>query len=186
MSRHNPEGDTSTADVQTIDTIVVNVNDVLDTIQRNNEEYKDDKRSQILRITPPFDKEVKAEIHIDTGGNYPPEMTPKPIHLSPAELFEGGVTLPESVTYPNLHTEKSRFRDQHGAREDDGSTRPLTDDDQEKWNEWWETTMEQWEMQARWVMEDDQDITLGDRYPNSPTTTVTVRFVDEGSNDPQC
>jgi len=70
-----------------IETVVVDPDDVVEAFRRNaTEEHP--LRSHVLRLSPPFDTEEHAELHVQEGPKrYPPEG-PEPLHLEPATFVE--------------------------------------------------------------------------------------------------
>lgn len=161
-----------------LETIVVDADDVLDLFRRNARDA-DEQRTHSLRVSPPFEGEREASLHVSQQGNYyPPEMDPKPIHIGINHLFGGrpDARIDAALAYPDRLTEKSLFRDEFDARTEDGENRALTDDEQDEWDAWWDTAIEVWESNVRAAMRNPREIELGGLYAEQPTTTVMVRF----------
>ena len=163
-----------------LETIVVDPEDVIEMMRRN---ARDESRqcNHSLRITPPFDGEVRAKHHTSQQGNrYPPEISVKPIHLG-ASVFLAGHTnyhypaFPESCRYPNRQEERARFRDQFGYKNDDGSYRQLTGDEEQEWEEWWSNVIEVWENSVRANLK--EEVIFGDIVGGETVKTrVGIRY----------
>lgn len=172
------------ADVQTI---VVDADDVVETMKRNWRD-EDEQRSHVLRVTPPFDGECCANTHVSEDHNYyPPEVDPKPVYLTPAAFIachSAGTrhpNFPNHLRHPSHHEQRRLFYEEHDLLDDDGG-RPseLSDKKEEKWNEWWETVRNEWESGIRHALENTDQLTLTGQNPNVSETTVDVRV---GTNE---
>lgn len=169
------ERDHPTADLETI---VVEVDDVIETMRRNKRDERE-QRSHVLRVSPSFEGERKATPHVsETHTYYPPEMDPKPIHLSPAALLLGhdaGAHHPDyrdEWTYPDMTEERALFRNERDINEDD---RPLSDELEDEWDEWWTTVVEMWEDRVRHALKHTDELMLTSQHPEIGNTTVAVR-----------
>jgi len=180
----SPEQSNNEHKAADLETIVVDREDVIE-MMRRNERDRDKKTSHSLRITPPFDGEVRAKHHTSHQGNrYPPEVSVKPIHLG-ASVFLAGSTLPYhpdfpgTCRYPHRHDERARFRDQFGYKRDDGSYRELTEEEEEEWNEWWSNVIEVWENEVRRNLKDEATLE-SQTMDGMVQTTVEIRYETDG------
>lgn len=180
----NTTSDMSEHPAANIETIVVDPDDVIETMRRNKRD-ETEKRTHVLRISPPFDGEKTASTHVSHPRGYPPEMDPKPLHFRPASLLVGhgaGSRHPDyrdEWNYPDRNTQKSLFRDEFDARGPDGENRELTEDEEEDWEKWWETAVEMWEDRVRHAVQKTEAVTLTSQHPNIEETTVDVQFETE-------
>lgn len=168
-----------------LETIVVDPDDVIAAMRRN-ERDQNESRSHVLRVSPPFEGEQQATPHVDEDHTrYPSDIT-RPLHLSPGSLVVGhaaGTRHPDwrnEWSYPNLHEERSLFRDEFDAHGSDGDNRALTDDEQAEWDEWWETAVEMWEDSVRHALKQTDELTLTSQHPDVAAATVAVRFEGAG------
>ena len=165
-----------------LDTVVVNPDDVVEAMRRNKRD-EDEQRSHDLRVTPPLEEEKKATPHVSEAHTYyPPELSQKPLHISPEAFIVGhwaGSHHPDfrnEWCYPDYGTEQHRFRDEIDAWDDDGTVRPLTDDEEDDWDEWWNTVVEMWENRVRNALKKTEELTFTSQYPDVEGTIVAVRF----------
>jgi hypothetical protein len=165
-----------------IDTITVDPDDVVDAMRRNHRD-QDEQHNHVLRVTPPFDGDRRAKPHVSEAHTYyPPELSQKPIHTGPEWFIIGddaGSRHPDwrnEFSHPDYGTEKARFRDEIGARDDNGGYRQLTDDEEAEWDDWWETVVEMWEDRVRTALKSTEELTLTSHHPDSENPTVDVRF----------
>jgi hypothetical protein len=168
-----------------IETIVVNPNDVIKAMRRNNRD-KDEQRSHNLRVSPPFEGEKTAILHVSQEGNYyPAEMSYKPIHLPPAAVVVGhmhGSARPEwesHLNFPNRSEARSRFREENDLYGDEtGEQLPIAghDEREAEWEEWWGVTVETWESHVRQVLQTTDEIVLPAQNPEGSAITVDVRL----------
>ena len=124
-----------------IETVVVDPNDIVETFERNAEE-ENQLRTHVLRLTPPFDDEVRAEPYVQEGPKrYPPGGGPDPLHLEPATFVRN-----ENGVHPNeTHIAvPTRQRAREAAREDHGN-----DVDGETVEEYYESVLDEWENRVR-------------------------------------
>jgi hypothetical protein len=170
-----------------LQTIVVDPDDVVEAMRRNHRD-QDDQRSHALRVSPPFAGEQTATPHVSEAHTYyPPELSETPIHIGPAAFIVGDDAgsrhsdWRNEWSHPDYGTEKARFRDEIGARDDNGGNLPLTDDEEAEWDDWWETVVEMWEDRVRTALKSTEELTLTSRHPDVDDTTVNVRF--ETSDD---
>jgi hypothetical protein len=164
-----------------IDVIVVDEDDVVETMQRNRRD-ENEQRSHVLRVTPPFAGEKRAKTHVsENHTHYPPDMDPKPLHFGPEAFLVGHSAgsrhseWRDEWRHPNIHEQKSLFRDEYDAHGEDGGNRELTDDEEEKWTRWWDTAVEMWESEVRHALGTTDQLTLTSQHPNVSETTVYVR-----------
>ena len=123
-----------------IETIVVDPDDVIEALRFNGQppEYKNRRRA-VIRLHPAFEAEQEGSLFYTEQGNYyPPEMSPKPIHLRPG-LFVNDDAMP----IPHRGEERSRARDE------------LDDPTDEEIEEWVETAFEVWENDVRQRLVDE-------------------------------
>lgn len=163
-----------------LETIVVDPDDVVTTMKRNERDAPW-PRSHVLRITPPFEGEQTAKPHVDEEQTYyPPELDPKPLHVDAKTFLTGHSNpdypaYPEECVYPSHHDSRGRFYDHYDLCDEHGD-RPseLTDEQEQMWDEWWETELEVWEDHVRHHLKDS--ITLSSQHPSVQETTVQVRY----------
>lgn len=71
-----------------VDSVVADPDDIVETFVRNADS-ESRLESHVLRLSPPFEGDVRAEPHVQEGPKrYPPERTPEPIHLTPGTFVE--------------------------------------------------------------------------------------------------
>lgn len=163
-----------------VETIVVDPEDIIEMMRRNARD-RDEQRGHSLRISPPFDGELRATPHVTQKDKYyPVDLSQKPIHLG-ASVFLAGHShfrhpdFPEVCRYPDRHTQRSRFRDELGYTRDDGSYRELTDEEEAEWEEWWDTVLEVWREEVRANLKNEA--TLESRTVDGMLeTTVEIRY----------
>lgn len=188
------ESPTATADGESstdppaadVDTIVVDPDDVVEAMRRNDRD-QDEQRTHVLRITPSFEGEKEATPHVSEAHTYyPPELSQKPLHIGPEAFIVGhgaGSRHPDwrpEWAYPRLHEERSLFRDEFDARDQHGENRPLTDDEEDEWEDWWDTAVGLWEDRVRHALRNTEELTLtGHPDPDMEDTTVEVAIVDD-------
>lgn len=175
-------GSTTDHQAAAVETIVVDPDDVVEAMKRNHRD-QDEQRSHTLRITAPFKGEKEATPHVSEAHRYyPPELSQKPIHIGPEAFIVGhaaGSRHPDwwnQWAYPNLHEERSLFRDEFGARDEHGENRPLTDEEEDEWGEWWDAAVEMWEDRVRHALQNVDELTLTSQDPAVEDTTVRVRY----------
>ena len=152
-----------------LETVIVDQEDVIEMFRRNARD-ETEQRTHVLRITPPFEGEMEASLHVsEANAHYPSEMDPTPIHLGAEHLFEGrpDAQLSDTLCYPDRSVERQLFRSENDVAPDEV--------DEDEWQEWWETALATWESNIRHAMQEGREIELG-LYPDQPTTTVEVRF----------
>jgi len=167
-----------------LDTVVVGVDDVVEVFRRDRRD-ETKQRNHVLRISPPFEGEQPATPHSsETHTYYPPEMNTTPIHLGPGAFVVGhsrGARHSDwrnEWNYPDLHEERSLFRNEIDAFNDNGGYRELTDDEEAEWDEWWETVVDMWEDRVRHALEKTEELTFASQYPDVESATVSVRVED--------
>jgi len=165
-----------------LETIVVDPDDVVAAMRRNRRDDAE-QRSHHLRVSPPFEGAKKATPHVSEAHTYyPPEMDPKPLHIGASWLLVGddaGDRHPDfhdEWRVPDYGTEEHRFRDEIDAWGDDGRTRRLTNEEEDEWEEWWETVVEMWEDRVRHALKNTEQLTLTSQYPDIEYTTVAVKY----------
>lgn len=165
-----------------LETIVVDPDAVVEAMRRNKRD-ETEQRSHVLRVSPPFDGQQTATQYVsEDHAHYPSGMDPKPVHIA-AEAFivghDAGSRHPDyrsEWSFPNRHEQRSLFRDEFDAYGEHGENRPLTDDEEAEWEEWWATAVEMWEDRVRHALQKTDDITLTSQHPDIEQTTVAVRF----------
>jgi hypothetical protein len=165
-------GDTEQNDENTdeIDgsTIIVDPDDILEAMRRNaRDEFE--QRSHAIRLHPPFGDRVRGSIHMSQDGNYyPPEMDPKPIHVSPNTFATGRADnpLPYEACFPIRNDSRARFREEFGAD---------PEDEPDEWEEWWGAELEVWEGGVRRRLKDEIEVLVG---PESQGVAVSVEYDD--------
>lgn len=140
--------------LDTVERLCVDPDDVVQGIKFNNQpkEYRN-RRSAVIRFSPPFDGDVSGSLyHSEEGTYYPPEMDPKPIHLSPDE-FLGDV----EIDIPERREERGRAKEE------------LDNPTEDQIDGWVATAFEVWEEHARQSLKEDVSI---------DGTTVNVVYDD--------
>lgn len=175
---------TSTHPAADLTTIVVDPDDVIESMRRNVRD-RNEQLTHDLRINPPLEGEKTATPYItETNTRYPPEMDPKPVHIPPASFVIGhvaGIRHPDwrdACTFPIRHDQRSLFRDEHDLYDEHGNPRPMTDEEEADWADWWDTVVEVWEDHTRHEIETTDTLTLGGRNPYYETVTVSIRLAD--------
>jgi hypothetical protein len=124
-----------------IETVVVDPEDVIEALRRN-QEAEDPLCRHVLRLTPPFEEEIRAEAYVQEGPErYRPDREPEPLHLDPATFVRN-----EDGDHPNeTHiTVPARARAREAAREDHGD-----DVDETTVDEYHGRALEEWEKLVR-------------------------------------
>jgi len=141
-----------------IETVVVSADDIVAAIQRNARD-RDEQRSHVLRISPPFGAEVSASIHVSEDYTYyPPEMDPTPIHLNPDQFHDAEFGYPE------------QWEVHEAAKEVDGVD-DIADVSDETLDECWDVQCEVWESEVRHSLKDEIDLNE-DRHCSSHVVAV--------------
>ena len=151
-----------------LETIVVDVDDIIE-CERRNARDRDEQRTHVLRVSPPFEGERTASLHVSEDYSYyPPEMDPKPIHLAPHQFHDAEFGYPESW---EVHA---------AAKEVDG-VEDLADVSEETLEECWDVQLEVWEGNVRSSLKDELELTdLGwHGTGNVESPTVPVEFVED-------
>jgi hypothetical protein len=140
MTNDNP-----THALEDVDTIVVDPDDIIKTMQRNRRNEAE-QVTHVLRVSPPLDSECRASTHCSQdGAYYPPEMDPKPHHFMPKDFITGHTndTLQEYFYPPERSTTRSQFRQQpHIDVPDD--TSKWTEEDEALFESYFEETEQIW------------------------------------------
>lgn len=167
-----------------IERIVVDPDDVIAVMERNNRD-RDERRSHSLKLSPPLNGDKQANPCVMQSGNYyPPEMDPKPVHIGAQAVVIGdtaGKRHPDwrkPLSYPNYDIQRSSFRDECDLSDDNGEKRPLTDAEQNRWQEWWDPVVEVWESHVRHALRETDRLTMRNQHPSVTDTTVAVSFQD--------
>lgn len=156
------ESDTTEDEVpeNQIETVVVSADDIVSAIQRNARD-RDEQRSHVLRLSPPFDAAVQASIHVSEDHTYyPPEMDPKPIHLNPDQFHDAEFGYPE------------QWEVHEAAKEVDGVD-DISDVSDETLAECWDTQREVWESEVRHSLKDEIDL---NEYDHGNSHVVAVEY----------
>jgi hypothetical protein len=168
-----------------LDTIVVDPDDVIEAMRRNDRD-SDEQRTHVLRVSPPLEGEQTATPYVDEAHTrYPPELSQTPLHIGPETFIVGhgaGTRHPDwrnEWSYPNRNEERSLFRDEFDAYGERGENRLLTDDEEDEWDEWWDTVVEMWENGVRRAVKNTEELTLTSQHRDVEDTTVSVRVEGE-------
>lgn len=162
-----------------IETIRIDPNQVLEMMLRNHRD-KNERRSHVLRVTPPLKGTKKAEHHVAQPHTRYPNK-PRPIHLSAQHILEGSPNpndLKDIYRYPNRSEIKRMFRDEYDIKEEDGAYRKLTHEQKKEFNEWMENAIETWEDEVRQAC-NDKTAKLIQSTPNYPATKVEIQFIED-------
>jgi len=167
-----------------VETIIVDPDDVVEAMRRNKRD-RDEQRSHVLRVSSPFKGEKTATPHVSEAHTYyPPELSQKPLHIGPEAFIVGhtaGSRHPgwfDEWSHPSIHRERSLFRDEFNAHDKCGANRALTDEEEDEWEEWWDTAVEMWEDRVRLQVKNTEELTLTSQHPDTEDTTVSVRVED--------
>ncbi len=98
--RENQTTDRALADhpAANIETVVADPDDIVESFTRNHEETG--LRTHVLRLTPPFDGDVRAEPYVQEGPKrYPPDRDPEPLHLEPATFVRNDAGVHPNETH---------------------------------------------------------------------------------------
>lgn len=126
-----------------IETVVADPDDVIEAFKR---QYDEDSRltTHVLRLTPPFDDEVRAELHVEDGPKrYPPEREPEPLHLSPGTFLENETGPHPGETHLTIPTHGDARRIACENQADDETA------DEETVESFRERLVDEWETEAR-------------------------------------
>jgi len=175
--------DDATHDAESINTIVVDADDVLEAMRRNKRD-ENEQRNHVLRVSPPFDGTHTATLHVsETHSRYPSEMDPTPIHLSP-EAFLTGSTEPQARIelssiheYPDYSEQFAEFKRQTVGLDE---WERLSDDERESYredfeNEWLAVHLDEWEGHVRHALDTLDELTITNQHPDIDDTTVSVQ-----------
>jgi|APHM01.1.fsa_nt_gi hypothetical protein len=151
-----------------IESITVQAGDIIDAMRRNKRDERQ-SRSHVLKVTGPFDTDLTATLYVSEHQTmYPKELSPQPVHFPP-EVFVlghiGGSRHPDwqnNWSHPERGAAKGHFRTEYDVYTDEGNLRDLTPEEQEKWHEWWQTTVEVWENSVRHQLDTTESLTLTD------------------------
>jgi hypothetical protein len=69
--------------------------------------------------------------------------------------------------------ERALFRRENDISESD---RPISDDLEDEWCDWWATVVEMWEDRVRHELENTDELTLTDQHPVVEAASVSVRI----------
>ena len=162
-----------------VETIVVDTDDVITAFERNRRD-ETERHSHVLRVSPPFEGEKQATLYVSEEQTYyPPEMDPKPYHITPEAFVVGnnyGSRHPDWEShwaYPSRSRQLGLFRKEHSTYDDVGQPRELTEEEREDFEEWWDVAVETWESEIRKQLEGTEQITI--TGPRIEPGTVDVR-----------
>jgi hypothetical protein len=131
-----------------IETIVVDADDIVETIRRNARD-RDEQRKHVLRVSPPFEGRKRAKPHVsDDHAHYPSEMNPKPIHIWADAFHDTEFGYPETW---EVH---------EAAMEQDGVDN-IADVSDETLEECWDVHIEVWESEVRASLVDEVTFQIG-------------------------
>ena len=112
---------------------------------------KKNQRSAAIRISTPFESESGTSIFYTEEGNYPSEMNPKPIHISPRVFVDENV-----VDQPIRSDERTRAEGE------------LDVPTEEEIEEFVDMSFEVWESEVRNKLKTETDINDSDRQHGGP------------------
>jgi hypothetical protein len=165
-----------------IGTIVVDPDDIIEAMRRNKRD-ENEQRSHVLRVSPPFDGEHRATLHVsDEHARYPADVDPTPLHISPSAfvageslVLGGGPDDNRLGNYPDISQARAQWRAERdisdGDRYDDGG---LTDEQLADWEAWWGVVVETWEADVRHALA--EELTIAFDAHGTQTQTVAVRY----------
>lgn len=168
-----------------IDEIVVDPDDVIELLRRNDRDQTQ-PRSHVFRISPPFEGSKHATTHVSEQGNfYPPDMDPKPLHIDPAVFIIGdeygsnSSNWSDELYYPHIPAQRGYFRDENDLYDEHGEPIPLDEDPDisTQWDAFLDTVLDIWESDVRSALDKVDSIAY-----EGPSRTkhqhVDVRFED--------
>lgn len=145
MSSKNRDIDSTDKETE-LEHIRVSKDDVIEILRRSHR-YRNDTIRHSLRINPPLDREGTAKPHNYQRGNYyPPEMTPKPIHISASKFVPDGTPLRP----PLESVDQDLFEDEWQNIDKDNK--------KAAWDEWRETTVETWKNTLKRAMDEVETV----------------------------
>ena len=143
-----------------IETIHVSVDDIV-SVEKRNARDAESRTNHCLRVSPPFDADVRASIHTTQEGNhYPPDMSVVPIHLEANDFHDGEFDFPEAWEV-------------HDAAMEVDDVDELEDVSEETLEECWNVQVEIWESELRNELRDELTIEDG---TGSEIATVDLEF----------
>ncbi len=182
--------DNHTHALEDVDTIIVDPDDIIETMQRNRRDA-DESRTHVLRITPPLEGEHRAKLHCSkNGAYYPDEMDPKPVHFMPKDFLTGHTedSLPSSFNPPDRRIVRSQFR-QAAHIDIPEDTTEWTEADEQLFEEYFEETETIWLDHVHSNLADSitsEELTTvfedGQLKSASVTATVDVEYISEGDD----
>lgn len=102
----SPEPEAGDHPAEAIETIRVDSEMIVEAYERNLDRPHS-THAAVIRVMPPFSPSVSGDLYTVQSSNfYPPEMSPKPLHIAPVEFIEAlGVNL---VDFPAAENEEAR------------------------------------------------------------------------------
>lgn len=182
--------DNHTHTLEHLDRIVVDPDDIIETMQRNRRDA-DENRTHVLRITPPLKDERRAKLHCSENGSYyPDEMDPKPVHFMPSDFLTGHTEdpLPSSFNPPDRRIVRSQFRQAAHIDVPEDITE-WTNEDEQRFKEYFEETESIWLDDVHSNLADSitsEEMTSvfedGQLKSVSVTATVDVEYIAKGDD----
>ena len=165
-------------DASDIDVITIDPDDVVEAMRRNKRD-RDQRRTHTLRVTPPLSGEKRATPYVSEDHSfYPSEAEETPIHISPEAFLVGhaaGYYYPAwrgEWSHPDHTEEMGLFRDEYDIHD-----RELTDEERDRFDDWFDVAVEVWEGGIRHTLDNGSgELTLTSPDPDVDDTTVIVRL----------
>jgi hypothetical protein len=170
-----------------LDSIVVQITDVIEAMRRN-ERDRNEQRNHVLRVTPPFDGDKQASLHVSEPHTHYPSDVTKPLHLSPEAFIvgdSGGARrsdFPNGAVHPRRTEQRRLFRNEYDLYDDEtGENLPINghEDREKQFEEWWDEVCEMWESTVRHELNNTTDITIHSQHPDVDSVTVPLNVMTE-------
>jgi hypothetical protein len=187
------EGGTGTSDshyAYDLGSIVVDPDDVIETMKRNYRD-RDEQRTHVLRVSPPFAGQKRAHMHVSQAHTRYPAKVTKPIHISAEAVVIGHSAgsrhsdFERHYYHPDISEARSEFRDQHNLYDDQsGECLPIAghSEREDDWEGWWELWVNTWESDVRHALKTTREIVLANSSPRGANVTVPIIF-EENSDE---
>lgn len=159
MAAKDTTNGASTTDYSDLE-IVINPDDIVDALAADGK-FPDRNGNMAVTVRPPFDGEARGETRFnETGTFWPPEMSPKPLDLSPALFHDAEFGYPERWQIADAVEDVADVENAHDAPDD-------------VWNECRDVQVEVWEGEVRNTLKDEIDI---NKHTAAPREMVPVRY----------
>lgn len=162
-----PKSDRQRA-LEKMGSIKVNLNDVINTLRKNNQN-EPRRGKHVLRVTPPYSDVNTAQTHFSERGRHYVGDAPYPIHISP-ECFVTGdqegyasYKWKSQYNFPSEHESKSIYENEA--------------DDGVEWEDWWQESIEMWEREIRHAIGNTDTISFRPDEVNDDAINIPIEIV---------